>query len=194
MSWRELGFASIATVAIACGDVAGPARDVTCGAQPVEVLPNGSFDMSTPPWVQEPVSPALLCGMPRITPFNGPQAGCLGGVDGTTQTLTQTLPLPQGVKTLTLTGQICIATAETMKVDHDILQFDVMDGTSVVAALGKSTNQQGVANCQFTALSLTAAATSDPATATLRIRSTLDANMPTSFYIDGLSLTASCTP
>jgi hypothetical protein len=180
-------------VATACGDVAAP-RDVQCGAQPVEVLPNGSFDLSTPPWIQEPVTPAILCGMPRITPFDGTQAGCLGGVDGTIQTLTQSIPLPAGARTLTLTGQICIATAETMRVDHDLLEIAVMDGDSVVAALGKPTNQQGTANCQFTPLQLTAPATSDPATATLRIRSTLDANMPTSFYIDGLSLKVGCTP
>ena len=194
MSWRELGFAAIATVASACGDVAAPPRDVQCGAQPVEVLPNGSFDMSAPPWVQEPVTPALLCGMPLITPYNGPQAGCLGGVDGTIQTLSQTIALPEGARTLTLKGQLCIATTETVRIDHDVLQFDVMDGANVVAALGKSTNQQGAADCQFAALQLTAPATSDPVTATLRIRSTLDANMPTSFYLDGLSLTAGCTP
>jgi len=193
MSWRQLGLGVIATIATACGDVATP-RDVTCGAQPVAVLPNGGFDLPTPPWVQDPVAPALLCGAPRITPVNPPSSACLGGIDGTTQTLTQSVPLPEGAKTLTLSGQICIDTAETAAVDHDILQFDVLDGANVVAALGKSTNQQGVAGCQFKPFTLTAPVTSDPVTATLRIRSTLDANMPTSFYIDGLSLTVGCTP
>lgn len=193
MSWRRLGFGVIATGTTACGNVAAP-RDVMCGSQPVEVLPNGSFDVPTPPWVQDPVTPALLCGMPKITPYNGTQAGCLGGIDGTTQTLSQSVPLPEGAKTLTLTGQICIATAETAAADHDIVQFGVLDGANVIAALGKFTNQQGVAACQFMAFTLTAPAASDPVTATLRIRSTLDANMPTSFYLDALSLTASCTP
>jgi len=165
-----------------------------CGPQPVEVLPNGSFDSPAPPWVQDPVTPALLCGAPKIMPYNGTQAGCLGGVDGTTQTLSQPISLPEGAKTMTLSGQICIATAETAAVDHDIVQLDVVDGGNVVAALGKFTNQQGVAACQFMAFTLTAPAASDPATATLRIRSTLDANMPTSFYLDALSLTVSCTP
>jgi hypothetical protein len=191
MLWRPFGFGVIALVVTACGSVAAP-RDVKCGPQPVEVLSNGSFDLATPPWVQDP--PSLLCGMPKITPYNGTQAGCLGGVDGTTQTLSQSVSLPEGVKTLTLSGQICIATAETAAVDHDVLQLDVLDGTNVIATLGKFSNQQGVASCQFMAFTLTAAAASDPVTATLRIRSTLDANMPTSFYVDGLSLTASCAP
>jgi len=183
---RSLFLGAIATIAPACGDVASQ-RDVKCGAQPVEVLPNGSFDNPTPPWIQEPVTPALLCGTPRITPFNGAQAGCLGGTDGTTQTLSQTIPLPAGAKTIKLSGQICIATVDT-------LQFDVVDGATTVASLGKRTNQQGVANCVFTAFELSAPASSDPVMATLRIRSTLDANMPTSFYLDALSLTVGCTP
>jgi hypothetical protein len=181
------------TIVAACGDVTvqtdAPPRDVACGAQ---VLPNGSFDASTPPWVQEPVSPSLLCGSPRINPVDPPQAGCLGGVDGTTQTLSQTILLPAGVKTLTLSGQICIDTAETAKVDNDILQFDVVNGATMISAIGKQTNQQGAAGCQFTAFTLTAAATSDPVSATFRIRSSLNTMNPTSFYIDKLSLTAAC--
>lgn len=191
MSSRQLVLVAIATAAAACGDVASN-RDVECGAQPIEVLPNGSFDASTPPWVQEPVAPSLLCGMPRITPFDPPQAGCLGGVDGTAQTLSQTILLPEGVKTLALSGQICIDTAETTSLDNDVLQFDVVNGATTVSTLGKQTNQQGKAGCQFTAFTLSAAATSDPASATFRIRSTLNTMNPTSFYIDKLSLKAAC--
>jgi hypothetical protein len=193
MSSRDLVLGAIVACAAGCGDVAAP-RSVQCGAQPVEVLPNGSFDLPTPPWVQDPVTPALLCGMPKITPASGTQAGCLGGLDGATQTLTQDVPLPAGAKTVTLSGQICIATAETAKVDHDTVQFDLLDGGNVIAAIGKSTNQQGVVNCQFAPFELTATLSGDPETATLRIRSTLDANMPTSFYVDNLSLKVSCTP
>jgi hypothetical protein len=187
----SLVFGAIATVATACGDVAAP-RDVQCGAQPVEVLPNGSFDDPAPPWIQEPATPALLCGQPKITPFDGAQAGCLGGSNGTTQTLSQTIPLPFGLKTLTLSGQICIDTVETDKVDNDTVQFDVVDGAATVAAVGKQTNQQGKAGCEFAAFELTATATSDPPSATLRIRSTLNASNPTSFYLDKLSLKAAC--
>jgi hypothetical protein len=199
MSWRKPALWTITTITVACGDVsapgdAAPPRDVMCGAQPVEVLPNGGFDLSTPPWAQDPVTPAILCGAPRITPASAPQAACLGGVDGTTQTLTQTIPLPVGAKTLALTGQLCIDTAETATIDHDTLQFDVLNGTSVISALGKKTNQQGAKGCQFAAFQLTAPVTSDPVTATLRIRSTLDTGLPTSFYLDSLSLRVSCTP
>jgi hypothetical protein len=196
---RALILGAMTCFAAACGDVAatgvdaaGPLRTVKCGATPVEVLPNGSFDASTPPWVQDPVTPSLLCGTPRITPVDGTTAACLGGTDGLTQTLTQPIALPSGLKTLTLTGEICIATAETATADNDVATFDVLDGTTTIAALGKQTNQQGASACQFGSFTLMATATSDPVTATFRIRSTLNTQMPTSFYIDKLSLTASC--
>jgi hypothetical protein len=193
MSSNGLALIAIATCAAACGDVATP-RDVQCGTQPIEVLPNGSFDDATPPWTQDPVTPALLCGAPRITPFNGTQGGCLGGVDGTTQTLTQTIPLPEGARTLSLSGEICIDTLETAKSDNDTIAFDVLDGATVISALGKTSNQQGAMGCQFKPFQLTAAASTDPVSATLRIRSTLDGSMTTSFYLDALSLTVGCTP
>jgi hypothetical protein len=183
---------AFAVLVAACGDVATN-RDVKCGAQPVEVLPNGGFDATTPAWVQDPPTTALICGAPRITPFDGAQAGCLGGIDGKVQTLTQQVPLPDGAKSVKLSGQICIATAETAAVDHDILAFDLLDGTTTIAAIGQSTNREGVTDCQFAAFEKTATLTSDPVTATLRIRATLDANMPTSFYLDALSLTVNCT-
>lgn len=190
-SRRALVAAGLVIALPACGSVAAP-RDVKCGAQPVNVLTDGSFDAATPAWMQDPATPALLCGAPRITPFDGTLAACLGASDGTVETLTQQVPLPDGARTATLSGQICVATAETQAVDHDILQFDLLDGTVVVAALGKITNQQGASSCQFMAFTETAAMTSDPVMATLRIRSTLDANMPTSFFLDALSVTISC--
>lgn len=81
-----------------------------------------------------------------------------------------------------------------MQVDHDTLTFDLLDSTTTISAIGQSTNRQGAASCQFAPFELTAPLTADPVTATLQIRSTLDANMPTSFYVDASSLTVSCTP
>lgn len=170
-----------------------PAPDaVACSTTPVEVLPNGNFDSATPAWGQDPTSPALLCGQPTIMPVTLPSAGCLGSIDGTIQSLSQTVTLPRGATSLTLNGQICIATADTAAADHDVLQVDLLDGGNVIAALGKRTNRDGVANCQFGAFELTATLASAPETATLRVRSTLDADLTTTFYLDNLSLKASC--
>jgi hypothetical protein len=62
--------AAILIFVVACGDVTNP-RAVQCGAQPVQVLPNGSFDADAPAWGQTPPTTALICGAPRITPFDG---------------------------------------------------------------------------------------------------------------------------
>jgi hypothetical protein len=191
----------LASLAAGCGSVAsmsdaGPARTVSCDptSHTVGVLANGSFDAPTPPWIQDPVSSGLLCGAPRITPFDGATAGCLGGVDGMTATLSQTIPLPAGAIALTLNGQICIATAETAALDKDLLTFNVLDGDVAIAPLGLRSNQQGKVNCQFAPFTLQVPLSSDPTTAILRIRSTLDANMPTSFYLEALTLSAACKP
>src|SRR5947209_1983590 len=122
MPSRALIVAALAVALPACGDVAAK-RDVACGAQPVQVLPNGSFDAAAPAWMQDPVTTALICGASRIMPFDGPQAACLGGTDGTVQTLSQQVPLPDGARSVVLSGQICIDTAETQAADHDILQL-----------------------------------------------------------------------
>lgn len=173
----------------ACGKVSDPPED-TCGTN---VLPNGNFDSPTPPWVQMPTTPALLCGTGTINPDSAPSAACLGNTDGTMQTLSQTIALPGDASSATLTGKICITTADTAAMDKDVLSFDLLDGAAVISALGKKSNRDGVAACEFSAFELTAPITSAPETATLRIRSTLDANMPTTFFVDTLALTVGCS-
>lgn len=177
----------------ALGPDAAPPDAAACSATPVEVLPNGNFDGAIPAWGQDPGTTPLLCGEPTIMPASLPSAACLGSIDGTIQALTQPVTLPPGATNLTLTGQICIATAETAAADHDLVQFDLLDGGNVIAALGGKTNRDGVASCQFAAFELTATLARAPASATLRLRSTLDAHLTTTFYIDDLSLKVGCT-
>jgi hypothetical protein len=102
--------------------------------------------------------------------------------------------MPAGASTATLAGQICISTMETAAVDHDVLQLELLDGSAVISSLGKKTNRDGAKACQFGAFELTAPVTGNARTATLRLRSSLDATMTTSFYLDNLSLTIGCAP
>ena len=200
---RSIARLSVLTcMAMGCGNVAAttdaaPAPTVSCDAttHTVQVLQNGSFDDPTPAWAQSPPAPpSFLCGSPTINPHDGTAAACLGGKDGATMTLTQTIPLPAGATSLTLDGQKCISTQETAAVDTDILSFDILFGNVVISSLGKLTNQQGSPNCVFDAFTLQAQLTSAPATATLRMSSTLNDSKTTSFFIDTLTLTAGCVP
>jgi hypothetical protein len=104
--------------------------------------------------------------------------------------------LPAGVKTVTLTGLVCIDTDETDNLEHDVLSLDLLQGTHVIARLGTLSNQDGTHGCNFKPLPAnTAQLTSAPAMATLRLRATQNsATMRTTFYFDDLKLTVGCTP
>jgi hypothetical protein len=198
-SWAKHALAPVALLGAACGTVTNEQkpdanmRPVACNGGVVDALPNGAFDATEPAWRSEPASPGLLCGQPRITPDSGMFAGCLGGgVDGSTNTLSQEIALPAGAISARLTGRICIATAETQPLDSDIITFDILDGIVSVGMLGRRTNLQGASACVFTSFTFDAPLTRDPATATFRIQSTLDVGDPTSFYVDSLQLTVAC--
>jgi hypothetical protein len=185
----------VGVAASACGNVTGTPdaddRAVACNGAAVDVLQNGNFDAADPPWRQEP--PGLLCGQPLITPDSGTTAACLGGgADGSITTVSRDVPLPAGAASARLTGRICISTEETAALDNDVVAFDIIAGVAPISTLGKRSNQQGTAACQFTGFTLEAPLTGDPATATLRIQSTLNVGNPTSFFVDSLALTVAC--
>lgn len=158
------------------------------------MLPNGSFEDAAPAWAQNVSTPSLLCPA-DIHAADGVRAACMGGMDGMVQTLSQDVPLPAGAKKATLTGQLCITTEETAALDNDTLQFQLLDGDAVLATLGQFSNQQGVKeNCQFMAFTpLAAPLASDPPTATLQLKTNLNTQATTSFFIDALTLEVSCT-
>jgi len=192
--WMTRALAVIGLAGAACGNVESEPdanmRQVACNGGPVDVLPNGSFDATEPPWQQNP--PNLLCGQ-IITPDSGTTAACLGGGgDGSIATLSQRIPLPAGAISARLTGKICISTEETQPVDADLVSFDILDELVSIGTLGRRTNQQGAAVCSFQSFMLEAALARDPLTATFRIQSTLDVGQSTSFYIDTLTLTVTC--
>lgn len=187
-----LGLISWFPLVTACGNVENDGmRQVACNGGPVDVLPNGNFDASDPPWRQDP--PNLLCGQPLLTPDSGVAAGCLGGGgDGSIATLSRDILLPEGAISARLVGRICISTQETQPVDSDIVTFDILDGLGTISALGQRTNRQGTAACDFTSFTLDAPLARDPEMAIFRIQSTLDAGEPTSFFVDTLTLTVQC--
>src|SRR5262249_18786244 len=171
-------------------------REVVCNGASVDVLANGNFDSTVADlqWRQEPASASLLCGSPVITPNSGMLAVRLGRDSSTNRvdTLNRNILLPAGAISAHLVGKICIDTKETQPVDKDILTFDILDGATVIGALGQRTNRQGSDGCSFVGFTLDAPLINDPVTATFRIQSTADASGPTTFYLDTLVLTVAC--
>lgn len=172
----------------------GDGRDVACNGRLVDILPNGNFDAIDPAWQQDPPSPGLLCGQPRITPDSGAVAACLGGsAEPTTHEVSRDVFLPLGANKARLTGRICIATEEVDPLDNDVLTFELLDGELPIATLGRRTNRQGNVACGFTDFVFSdVPVTRDPKVATFRIRAQLDLGKSTTFYVDTLTLTVTC--
>lgn len=187
---RVTAIAAGCAIATACGAV--EERTVSCGAGPLDVLPNGGFDDDTPAWHEVTPDEGLLCGLPLITPDQGPRAGCLGNIDGIVQSLSQDVLLPEGASGARLSGKICIDTNEVDPVDRDEITFDLLDDGTPIATFGRRTNQQGDAGCRFVEFSFDAALASDPVRATLQLRSSLSESEPTAFYVDSMALEVTC--
>lgn len=156
------------------------------------MLQNGGFEDQARGWTSEQVPSdrphSWFCAKSIIRPIDGMYTGCVGLTDNTEQTLSQGVAMPAGT-TVTLTGKICIATAEVVPtVAFDVLTLEVRDGQTVIASLGEFTNRDGSTTCDFASFSRVAALTSAPAAATLRISAKLDAMKTTTFYLDDLSL------
>lgn len=158
-----------------------------------DVLPNGGFEDPTLRWAEAP-GPTQLCPKSGGFPANGTQSGCLGVNGASIETLSQTVALPAGAKTVTLTGVICIDTDETDDLQHDVLSLDLLDGDTVIAQLGARSNRDGANGCTFQPLHEMAPLASVPEVATLRLRATEDGASATTFYLDDLKLATGCTP
>jgi hypothetical protein len=171
---------------------------VACAPGFVDVLQNGGFEDPALAWTSEQIPAdqphSWFCPKALVPRVDGMYAGCVGLSDKTEQTLGQSVAMPAG-KTVTLTGKICIATQETDPTTaYDVLTLDLRDGQTVIASLGTFTNRDGHASCDFVPFSQTAALTSTPAAATLRISAKLDVAKITTFYLDDLSLCVGDAP
>ena len=174
-----------------CGDVI---LDPPC-QDGLDVLHDGGFEDAMHAWVSDP-GHQYFCPRSVIAPPTGLWSGCLGTTGASVETLSQEVSLPAGTTSITVSGSICIDTAETDNVQHDVLSLDLLDGENVVASLGKLSDRDGARGCRFKPLQIgQAPLTSAPVTARLRLRATQDGpNMLTTFYFDDLKLTLGCTP
>jgi hypothetical protein len=177
--------------AAACGAVVS---DPPCHAG-ADVLPNGGFEDPMQKWAAVP-GPTQLCPLSGGFPAHDTQSGCLGVNGAKVETLSQEVALPASAKALTatLTGVICIDTDETDNLPHDVLSLDLLDGQTVIAQLGRFSNQDGSHGCDFKPLQVMATLKGDPGRATLRLMATEDGGNATTFYLDDLSLAVACTP
>ncbi len=160
-----------------------------------DALKDGGFEDPKLAWVSDQ-DHSWFCPKQVIPPHGGIWSGCLGTTSASVETLRQEVSLFGGTKSVTLTGFICIATDETDNLEHDVLAVDLLHGEDLIARLTTLSNRDGSNVCNFKAFSTAKAQLiGDPATLTLRFTATQDGpSSPTTFYLDDLKLTTSCTP
>ncbi len=162
----------------------------------VELIANGGFELGAAGW-QQSVSPPLPAGATLIDPLF-PHTGALGaylaGRNGATDRLSQTVTLPAGSSSLTLTFWWALSTQEAAGA------FDLLQGALDDAGGGLITTLLTVDNTSADDW-VWSSETFDLApyagrTITLRFTATNDAvGSPTAFFLDDASLLAcSATP
>jgi hypothetical protein len=175
---------------------AGSAADLpNCARQ---LLINGGFEAGLEPWVPyttgaDPlIYDAATTAEDGIVPYEGQRMGWLGGVPNETNRLSQEVILPAGTTRVTLGGALRIQIFEQHAL-IDFLRADLVAGALriPVFAFDNGSASEDWVELAVPAVDVTAYAGQ---TVTLELESEIGAGPGTNFFIDGLSLTAPCTP
>lgn len=166
------------------------------GAFAGELLVNGALDTAAAtPWVQVGPFPLIVSGSglpPGVTPQTAPKLAWLGGDVNVADNLFQAVTVPASATALTLGGQVWIATSESSGV-HDTATVAIENaaGTATLATAIQWSNANAAAlGGSWHAFSVTLPQTFAGQSVRVSIRSQNDGSLPTSFYLDSLSLQA----
>ena len=157
----------------------------TAGSSCAELVTNGDFEDGTYGW-----SSWSALGYNLVSDFNphgGMLGAYLGGDDNAQDVLSQTIPLPEGMTSLVLNLWWSITTEETAG-SFDRMSVTLQDGGGTgVAVLLAVDNTAPVNVWDLSTSDLSAFAGRD---LKLTIAVTTDANHPTAFFVDDVSVAA----
>ncbi|MET8761944.1 M1 family metallopeptidase [Lentzea sp. NPDC004782] len=162
---------------------ATPAFAAACGDQ---VVGNGGFENGTTPWTQ--TAGVISAGTTAEPAHGGGTVAWLGG-DGTTHTdtLSQSVTLPVGCASATLTYWLHIDTKETTSsTQYDKLTVQV--GSTTVASYSNLDKNTGYVQKSVDVSAFLGQ------TVTLKVTGTEDSSLVTNFLLDDVALTTSDTP
>ncbi|GLZ30098.1 hypothetical protein Lesp02_22880 [Lentzea sp. NBRC 105346] len=157
-----------------------PAQAATCGDQ---VIVNGGFENGTTPWTQ--TAGVITAGTTAEPAHSGNTDAWLGG-DGTTHTdtLSQSVTLPSGCSSATLTFWIHIDTKETTgSVAYD--KLTVKAGSATLASYSNLDKNTGYAQKTVDVSAYLGQ------TVTLTVTGSEDSSLVTNFLLDDFALTTS---
>ncbi|MGW2792718.1 M1 family aminopeptidase [Streptomyces sp. NPDC001251] len=184
---KSLAAAACAVAALAAVSLpavpasAAPAAPAAC--TPAQVVANGDFESGTSPWTQS--STSVITNRSGETAHGGTHFAWLNGVGSThTDTLSQSVTIPSGCSTATLTYWLHIDTAETTtSTAYDKLTAKIGSTTlATYSNLDKNTGyvQKSVDVSGFAGQ-----------TVTLAFTGTEDSSLKTSFVLDDVALNTS---
>ena len=150
---------------------------------PAQVVTNGDFESGTSPWTQS--STTVITSSTGQSAHGGTSYAWLNGVGSThTDTLSQSVTIPSGCATATLTFWLHIDTAETTSsTAYDKLTAKI--GTTTLATYSNLNKATGYAQKSFDVSAFAGQ------TVSLAFTGTEDSSLQTSFVLDDIALSTS---
>ncbi|WP_432189291.1 M1 family aminopeptidase [Streptomyces sp. Tue6028] len=162
---------------------APPAAPAAAACTPTQVVANGGFESGTSPWSQS--STRVITNRAGQTAHGGTSFAWLGGVGSThTDTLSQSVTVPSGCSSATLTFWLHIDTAETTSsIAYDKLTAKI--GSTTLATYSNLDKNTGYAQKSFDVSAFAGQ------TVTLTFTGTEDSSLQSSFVVDDVALDTS---
>ncbi|MFF3611695.1 M1 family aminopeptidase [Streptomyces sp. NPDC002580] len=184
---RLLAVAALAAVSLPNTPAAAAPRTAPTAAAaactPAQVVTNGGFESGTSPWTQS--STTVITNRSGQSAHGGTSFAWLDGVGGThTDTLSQSVTIPSGCSSASLTFWLHIDTAETTSsTAYDKLTAKI--GSTTLATYSNLNKATGYAQKTFDVSAFAGQ------TVTLAFTGTEDSSLQTSFVLDDVALNTS---
>ncbi|MET7703891.1 M1 family aminopeptidase [Streptomyces sp. NPDC005485] len=162
---------------------APPTAPLAAACTPTQVVTNGGFESGTSPWSQS--SSSVITNRSGQTAHGGSSYAWLDGTGGThTDTLSQSVTIPSGCSTATLTFWLHIDTTETTSsTAYDKLTAKI--GSTTLATYSNLNKNTGYAQKSFDVSAFAGQ------TVTVAFTGTEDSSLQTSFVLDDVALDTS---
>ncbi|MFC8350081.1 M1 family aminopeptidase [Streptomyces sp. NPDC057280] len=180
---RALAVAALAAMSLLPAHPASAATDAAAACTPTQAVVNGGFESGTSPWTQS--STSVITSRSGQSAHGGTRFAWLDGTGGThTDTLSQSVTIPSGCSTATLTFWLHIDTAETTSsTAYDKLTAKI--GSTTLATWSNLDKATGYVKKTLDVSSFAGQ------TVTLAFTGTEDSSLQTSFVLDDIALDTS---
>ncbi|MFF7051805.1 M1 family aminopeptidase [Streptomyces griseorubiginosus] len=180
---RALAVAALAAVSLLPVHPASATTDAAAACTPTQAVVNGGFESGTSPWTQS--STSVITSRSGQSAHSGTSFAWIDGTGGThTDTLSQSVTIPSGCSTATLSFWLHIDTAETTSsTAYDKLTAKI--GSTTLATWSNLDKATGYVKKTLDVSSFAGQ------TVTLAFTGTEDSSLQTSFVLDDIALDTS---